>query len=316
MTEGRRCADQASGAQKELREGAAPRLAVVGAFFVAVLASACCWLPLLLLGLGISAAGLATAVEGWRPVLLPVVFGLLAWAFYLTYRRRSADRLQEVGPAAAQDTVSANLPGGEGEAACCKPGLGARTQLPSWNRVGLWLLAGLALVLAFFPNFSTYLLSFEDQGGGNSTRQVAFSIEGMDCPSCSLFLQKALVGLPEVKEAVVDFETGVARVAVSVDTPEVRKAIAEKVAGAGDYRVRFLEEVRWRLEIDGMTCEACAVTLQERLGRAPGVRSASVRFDRREAMVVADSAVPRQELERVVQEMGFVLKSAERSESR
>lgn len=65
-------------------------LAQVGALISAVFASACCWLPLLLVAFGVSGGTLSAAFEAWRPVLLPVTFVLLAVAFYVTYRKPKA----------------------------------------------------------------------------------------------------------------------------------------------------------------------------------------------------------------------------------
>ena len=74
------------------------RIAKVGTIISAVLASSCCWLPLLLLAVGVSGAGLASALGAYRPVFMVVTFGFLALAFYFTYRpRRAAAVAQLVG---------------------------------------------------------------------------------------------------------------------------------------------------------------------------------------------------------------------------
>ena len=62
-------------------------LAQAGALTSAVISSACCWLPLLLLAFGVSGGALSATFEAWRPVLLPVTFMLLGIAFFLTYRK-------------------------------------------------------------------------------------------------------------------------------------------------------------------------------------------------------------------------------------
>ena len=54
-----------------------------GALTAAVLASACCWLPLLVLGTGLSVVGVAGFFEQYRPLLLAVTGLLLAGGFYL-----------------------------------------------------------------------------------------------------------------------------------------------------------------------------------------------------------------------------------------
>ena len=68
-------------------------LTSVGGLGAAILGSACCWLPLLLLtlGAGASAAGAVTnTIEKFRPVFAVVAIGLVGAAFYFTYFRRPA----------------------------------------------------------------------------------------------------------------------------------------------------------------------------------------------------------------------------------
>lgn len=64
----------------------------LGAATVAALASACCWLPFVLLAFGVSAFGLSAAIESFRPWLFSGAVALLVPGFYLAYgraRRRS-----------------------------------------------------------------------------------------------------------------------------------------------------------------------------------------------------------------------------------
>ena len=63
------------------------KLAQLGAIATAVLASTCCWLPLLLIALGISVGTISATIAAWRWVILPITFVFLAVAFYFTYRR-------------------------------------------------------------------------------------------------------------------------------------------------------------------------------------------------------------------------------------
>lgn len=66
-------------------------MSTVGSAGLAVVASACCWLPLLLLGLGAgtaTVAGVTTSIEHARPVLVLVALPLLGVSWYLTYWRR------------------------------------------------------------------------------------------------------------------------------------------------------------------------------------------------------------------------------------
>jgi hypothetical protein len=56
---------------------------------VAAVASACCWVPLALLGFGMSAAGWSNTLETFRPWLFMGAAILLLGGFYLAYRKES-----------------------------------------------------------------------------------------------------------------------------------------------------------------------------------------------------------------------------------
>lgn len=74
----------------------APGLAVGGGILGAIIASACCVLPLLFVSLGISGAwiGNLTALAPYRPYILALTFAALGYGFYAVYwqpRRACAD---------------------------------------------------------------------------------------------------------------------------------------------------------------------------------------------------------------------------------
>lgn len=75
------------------RQGTSPGAILTGAgsLFAALAASACCWMPLLLLGLGVSATavGSVTSVlEAYRPAFIGVGVALLGTAWYFIYFRK------------------------------------------------------------------------------------------------------------------------------------------------------------------------------------------------------------------------------------
>lgn len=76
-----------------------------GAVLMSVIASACCWLPLLLMGLGISAVGASTFFASYRPVLLPTTFLLLAGAWLFTYRAGLGLHTGKVAASPAPNTI-------------------------------------------------------------------------------------------------------------------------------------------------------------------------------------------------------------------
>jgi len=60
----------------------AGRFSLIGGLLAAVLASACCWLPLLLLPLGVSGMAVSASFEQSRPFFAALTFGFLAAAFF------------------------------------------------------------------------------------------------------------------------------------------------------------------------------------------------------------------------------------------
>jgi heme/copper-type cytochrome/quinol oxidase subunit 2 len=140
-------------------------IAKIGTVVSALVASSCCWLPVLLLAVGISGAGIASALEAYRPIFMVVTFGFLGMAFYFTYRPRRAAN------AAAAD--------------CCSPSAEAsgkrRFSMMAFNKVMLWAVTLLAVVFLFFPQFVTGLLGTgSDQITADMTRTV-IQVEGMTC---------------------------------------------------------------------------------------------------------------------------------------
>ena len=100
---------------------------LAGSMVSGVLASACCAGPLLLTVLGVSGGAIAHRFEPFRPYFLVVTYGLLAGAFYLTYR---------------------------GRASACAPGDGCSTSRPSrFARAMLWISV---VVVAFATAFPWY----------------------------------------------------------------------------------------------------------------------------------------------------------------
>lgn len=94
-------------------------VAQIGALASAVVASACCWLPLLLIAVGVSGTALSATFEAWRPVLLPVTFVLLGVASYFTYRKPKVLAATSAGTAPSESCCS--VPKQGAAEACCPP---------------------------------------------------------------------------------------------------------------------------------------------------------------------------------------------------
>ena len=179
----------------------------------AVLSSACCWLPLVLLAFGASAAGVAGFFERYRPIFLGVAAVLLAAGFYLVYLRK---------PTCAP-----------GEA-CAVP----NPRLTRINRAMLWIAALFVAAFALFPTYVGALLgtSRGDAGLAEAAADMEFAVEGMTCEACAATLGTKLAGLPGVSAAEVLYASG--RAKLRFESPQARptdEAIAEAVSAAG-YR--------------------------------------------------------------------------------
>ena len=135
----------------------------VGTLLSAIVASSCCWLPPLLILMGISGAGMTKALETYRPVFIVVTFGFLGSAFYLTYRpRRTA--------------------AGGAEDCCAQPAAIGRRRfdMMTLNKIMLWAVTVMAVVFLFFPQYVTGL--FRSSGEITAEmRRTVININGMTC---------------------------------------------------------------------------------------------------------------------------------------
>ncbi|MFQ5504487.1 MAG: mercuric transporter MerT family protein [Planctomycetota bacterium] len=186
-----------------------------GAVVAAVLSSACCWLPLLLIGLGTSAVGVAGFFEAYRLYLLGATALLLAAGFYLVYfRKQRCD------------------PGG----ACAVP----NPRLARFNKVMLWVATGLVLLFALFPNYVGMLT-----GGGEeppaatlSGESRVYRIEGMTCEGCATNLRRSLSGVPGIAHAEVSYSEKTARVFFEESAPPPTDGTIRKAIEEAGYRSR------------------------------------------------------------------------------
>ncbi|MCH7557795.1 MAG: cation transporter [Planctomycetes bacterium] len=163
--------------------------ATAGAVLSAILSSACCWLPLLLIAFGASAAGVSGFFEAYRPYLLGATGLLLAGGFYLVYFRKER----------------------------CEPGSTCAVPSPRlvrFNKVMLLVATVVVLLFALFPNYLGFLIG-SDKDNSPVTALTGeghlFRIEGMTCEGCAVNLQSHLVRVPGVTHAEVSYKSKTAR---------------------------------------------------------------------------------------------------------
>ncbi len=204
-------------------------VAKIGALLSAIVASACCWLPLLLVAVGVSGGALAATFGAWRPVLLPITFVLLGVAFYLTYRRpRAANIAGGTGntPEACCETPS---PDQLNRASCCAPEHGRGSMTRKISKVMLWVTTAFVLAFAFFPNYVGMLLGGTAASPPAYADRLVLGIDGMTCTGCEAAVRSSLLKIPGVQEALVSYEKGEAiiRVAGGVEESSLKKAVTD-----------------------------------------------------------------------------------------
>jgi hypothetical protein len=116
------------GRSRRFTVGPSSRWLAGSSVVVAAIATACCWLPLLLLGLGISIVGSSASIDAYQPWLLAGSTILLAFGFHSAYRKQS----------------------------CCAP------QTMRMNRAMVWLAAGCVVVFALLPLYAEVLVNAAD----------------------------------------------------------------------------------------------------------------------------------------------------------
>ncbi|MBS1985890.1 MAG: cation transporter [Bdellovibrionales bacterium] len=213
--------------------GRGEMIAKIGTVVSAIMASACCWLPLVLLAVGVSGAGagagIVSTLEAYRPLFMVVTFGFLGAAFYITYRPMKA---------VAEGGHGCCVPEATSGEACCAPAPKVRFSIMAFNKVMLWVVTVLAVSFLFFPKYVGFYLA--SQAGDNETTatsplvsKTTIAIEGLTSEACSVALQKAIKGVPGVLGARVDFQKGQAVVSTEACCPLPKDRILKAIEGAG-----------------------------------------------------------------------------------
>ncbi len=200
-------------------------LSAGSALFAAILSSACCWLPLVMIGAGSSAIGVATFFEAYRVHFLVGATALLGVGFYTIYFRK---------------------PGCSPGDACAVP----NPKLQKLNRAMLWVATVFILLFATFPEYVTLLIQDPEPEFVTSAEPAApakaqtiehsYSIEGMTCEGCTVHAKKALSALPGVQHVKVSYSTKEAQVSMTQEVPLNKLSLA---LGEFGYRITAVDGV-------------------------------------------------------------------------
>jgi len=205
--------------------GKGEKIAKIGTIVSAIMASSCCWLPLALLAVGVSGAGIASTLEAYRPTFMVVTFGFLGAAFYFTYRPKNA-------------VAGGGHDGCSTEAAavddCCESASKSRFNMMTLNKAMLWVVTVMAVAFLFFPSYVGAIIGTGDSMTvtENMNRAVV-KVEGMTCEGCSALVAKAIHTVPRVLAVEVDYEKGEAVVGTKLDQPVPMQEIRTALENAG-----------------------------------------------------------------------------------
>lgn len=87
-----------------MEQGTAAKATLAGGVLAALVASACCLGPLVLVSVGVGGAWMSnlSALEAWRPVLIGIALAFMALAFHRIFLKAPAEQACAVGaPCAA-----------------------------------------------------------------------------------------------------------------------------------------------------------------------------------------------------------------------
>jgi copper chaperone CopZ len=194
------CAAQAKTEVPSVKEPNRGRWAAGGAVVAALASSACCWLPLSLIALGVSAGGVGAFFEAYRMWMLGGAAVLLGLGFYFVYFR---------------------APTCEPGDACAVP----NPKLTRFNKILLWAATGFVVIFALFPNYVGYLVGGADEPAAHAAAALpaateplaapvtrVYLIEGMSCEGCTSHIKEAVSKVAGVTAVAVVYDDKLARV--------------------------------------------------------------------------------------------------------
>lgn len=233
------------------------KVSTVGVVVGAVLASACCWLPLLLVALGASTLGFAAFFESARPWFLGGTAVLLLWAVVLSLRSKSTN----------ED--------------CCNGESKTRSAFKRMPWV-LILVAGSALYL---PSF---LLAGNHQEGVTLGEQswLLSLPANTDLNPVEQYLRSTIPDLKVQKSSSV---AGGLLLSISRDKADsVAGLIQESLDSVlGENQKSEIQDLRWQtFGVNGLTCDACVLHVENALNGTGGVLSSQVNLKEESASLL------------------------------
>lgn len=141
----------------------------------------------------------------------------------------------------------------------------------------------------------------ETANAATETKQTSLQITGMTCAACANRIEKGLNKLEGITEANVNF--AMERATITYDPSRIDLAKMEQSIQKLGYDTAK-EAVD--LQLEGMTCAACAQRIEKALNKLPGVSEATVNFAMETAHVVYNPAdLTVSDMQKRVEKIGY-----------
>ena len=136
-------------------------------------------------------------------------------------------------------------------------------------------------------------------------RSDIFRINGMTCAACAKAVERAVKKLDGVSDATVNLATE--KLSLTYDEAKLKPSdIAEAVSKAGYEALQEKNTKEVSIPIEGMTCAACAKSIERAVGKLSGVEAVSVNFATEKANVKYDPAELRlSEIKQAIVKAGY-----------
>ena len=128
-------------------------------------------------------------------------------------------------------------------------------------------------------------------------------IEGMTCSACAKTVERVSKKLPGVEEASVNFATE--KLNISYDETKVKLLDIQNAVEKAGYKA-LVETSNKTFKIEGMTCSACAKTIERVTKKLPGVVETNVNFATEKLSISFEpSKVRTSDIKRAIEKAGY-----------
>ncbi|MCR4666099.1 MAG: heavy metal translocating P-type ATPase [Desulfovibrio sp.] len=162
-------------------------------------------------------------------------------------------------------------------------------------------------------------LTAEETSGISGTRTL--SVSGMMCENCEGHVQKALLSINGIEEAVANHKEGLVRIRVSGEVPEeeIRERLLKEdyvFEGYADSTLVSKNNDTRLLSVSGMMCENCEAHVQKALLSIKGIEEALANHKKGLVSIRVSGTISEEDIKRVLQEEDYVFEGYAEKKSR